>query len=202
MRARQLLPAALALAVLVVGSGCANGSGLRVEGAEPATSPATPSMSAKQGFAPTPAPSAGKVATSDITLPEVRDSLRADPGLDPYFKKIIGRCTIVLRCLTRGVAVDVMKTGTPQLVVLVHTVDNFVFGAVLMADSPTGPRRVWSLKADQLKISPSQQGDLVVETQIFALTDRPCCPSGSRVEVYRWADGRMTKVSSTDQKGD
>jgi hypothetical protein len=202
MRAQQLVPAAVALTVLVVLSGCANGSGLRVEGADPATTSSTPSMSTKQGFAPTPSQSAGKVATSDITLPEVRDSLQADSGLDPYFKKIVGSCSIVARCLTRGVAVDVMKTGTPQLVVLVHTVDNFIFGAVLMADSPTGPRRVWSLKADQLKISPSQQGDLVVETQIFALTDRPCCPSGSRVEVYRWAGGRMTKVSSTDQKGD
>jgi hypothetical protein len=202
MRARQLLPAAVAVAVLVVLSGCANGSGLRVEGADPATTSSTPSASTKQGFAPTPTPSTPKVATSDMTLPEVRDSLRADPGLDPYFKKIVGRCTVVARCLTRGVAVDVMKTGTPQLVVLVHTNDNFVFGAVLMADSPKGPRRVWSLKADQLKINPSQQGDLVVESQIFTLDDAPCCPSGRLVEVYRWAGGQMTKVSSKDQKGD
>ncbi|MDX6280918.1 MAG: hypothetical protein QOH03_1989 [Kribbellaceae bacterium] len=202
MRARQLLPAAVALTVLVVLSGCANGSGLRVEGADPATSSSTPSMSTKQGFAPTTAPSSARVVTSDITLPEVRDSLQADPGLDPYFKKIVGSCSIVARCLTRGVAVDVMKSGTPQLVVLVHTNDNFVFGAVLMADSPKGPRRVWSLKADQLKISPSQQGVLVVDSQIFALDDRPSCPSGRRVEVYRWSGGQLTKVSSTDQKGD
>ncbi|GAA0957963.1 hypothetical protein GCM10009554_69500 [Kribbella koreensis] len=204
MRARQLLPAALALAVLVVASGCANGSGLRVEGADPATTSATPSVSTNNGFAPsvTPSPKTGRIAQSAMTLEQVRDSLQVDKGLDPYMAKIVGNCSIVARCLTRGVAVDVMKSGTPQLVVLVHTVDNFVFGAVLMADSPKGPRRVWSLKADQLKISPSQQGDLVVETQIFALTDRPCCPSGRRVEVYRWAGGRMTKVSSTDQKGD
>jgi hypothetical protein len=202
MRARRLLPAAVALAVLVGLSGCANGSGLRVEGADPATTSSTPSASANQGFGKTPSASTPRVATSDMTLPEVRDSLRADPGLDPYFKKIVGRCTVVARCLTRGVAVDVMKTGTPQLVVLVHTNENFVFGAVLMADSPKGPRRVWSLKADQLKINPSQQGDLVVESQIFTLDDAPCCPSGRLVEVYRWAGGQMTKVSSKDQKGD
>jgi hypothetical protein len=202
MRARQLLPAALVLAVLVVGSGCANGSGLRVEGAEPATTSAAPSMSTKQGFGATPSPSRPRVATSDMTLPEVRDSLQADKGLDPYFKTIVGKCSIVARCLTRGVAVDVMKTGKPQLVVLIHTNENFVFGAVLMADSPKGPRRVWSLKADQLKINPSQQGDLVVESQIFTLNDPPCCPSGRLLEVYRWAGGQMTKVSSKDQKGD
>jgi hypothetical protein len=95
-----------------------------------------------------------------------------------------------------------MKTGRSQMVVLIHTNERFVVGAVLMADSPNGPRRVWSLKADQLKISPSKQGDLVVESQIFALDDAPCCPSGRLVETYRWAGGQMTKVSSKDQKGD
>jgi hypothetical protein len=203
MRASRLLPAALALTVLVVLSGCGNSSGLRVEGADPATTSATPSMSTKQGFAPTPAPSKPRVLTSDITLPEVRDSLQADKDLDPYMKKIVGRCSIVERCLTRGVAVDVMKTGTPQLVVLIHTAgDNFVIGAVLMADSPTGPRRVWTLKGEQLKINPSHQGDLVAESQLYTLDDLPCCPSGRLVEVYRWAGGRMTKVSSKDEKGD
>ncbi|MDX6261109.1 MAG: hypothetical protein QOH84_2797 [Kribbellaceae bacterium] len=204
MRARQSLPAALALTVLVVLSGCGNGSGLRVEGADPATSSSTPSVTPKDGFAPSqpPARKTPSTAESTMTLPEVRDSLQADKGLDSYMKKIVGKCSIVSRCLTRGVSVDVMKSGTPQLVVLVHTNDNFVFGAVLMADSPKGPRRVWSLKADQLKISPSLQGDLVVESQIFTLDDPPCCASGRLVEVYRWAGGQMTKVSSKNQKGD
>jgi hypothetical protein len=204
MRARQLLPAALALTVLVVGSGCGNGSGLRVEGAEPAPTSSTPSVSTNRGFAPsqTPARKTPSTAESTMTLPEVRDSLQVDPTLDSYMKKIVRTCSIVARCLTRGVSVDVMKTGTPQLVVLIHTVDNFVFGAVLMADSPTGPRRVWTLKAERLKINPSQQGDLVAESQIYTLDDQFCCPSGRLVEVYRWAGGRMTKVSSKDQKGD
>jgi hypothetical protein len=161
-------------------------------------------MTPKDGFAPSqpPARKTPSTAESTMTLPEVRDSLQADKGLDSYMKKIVGKCSIVSRCLTRGVSVDVMKSGTPQLVVLIHTNDNFVFGAVLMADSPKGPRRVWSLKADQLKINPSQQGDLVVESQIFTLNDAPCCASGRLVEVYRWAGGQMTKVSSKNQKGD
>jgi hypothetical protein len=206
MRARQLLPAALALTALVVLSGCANGSGLRVEGAEPTASPSpSPSVSTNHGFGPAPTvkptPEIAP-AQSTMTLPEVRDSLQADKALDPFFQTVVGKCSVVARCLTRGASVDVLKTGRPQLVVLIHTVENFVIGAVLMADSPKGPRRVWSLKADQLKIYPSQQGDLVVESQIFALDDRPCCPSGRRVEVYRWSGGQMTMVSSTDQKGD
>ena len=203
MRARQLLPAALALAALVMLSGCANGSGLRVEGADPATA-TSPPASTSRGFGPattSPQPTP-MVAEAAMSLPDVRDSLQADKGLDPFFKTVVRRCSVVARCLTRGASVDVMKSGRPQLVVLIHTVDNFIIGAVLMADSPKGPRRVWSLKADQLKINPGQQGDLLVESQIFALDDAPCCPSGRLVEVYRWAGGLMTRVSSKDQKGD
>lgn len=203
MRARQLLPAALALTALVMLSGCANGSGLRVEGAEPPAASSTPSVSTNRGFVPSEtATSAPKAVESTMTLPQVRDSLQADKTLDPFFRTVVRKCTIVARCLARGASVDVMKTGVPQLVVLIHTNENFIIGAVLMADSPKGPRRVWSLKAEQLKINPSQQGDLVVESQIFGLDDAPCCPSGSLVEVYRWAGGQMTRVSSKDQKGD
>jgi hypothetical protein len=205
MRARRLLPAALVLAVLVVLSGCANGSGLRVEGADAPATSSTPSPSANRGFAPTTTPSptlAPRVSPEAMNLTEIRDSLRNDTQLDPYFRKLMSRCTVIARCLTRGPAVDTMKTGQPQQVVLIHTLDNFIVGAALMAATPKGPRRVWSLKADQLKISPTRQGDLVVESQIFAVDDAPCCPSGSAVEVYRWVGGQMTKVSSQIQEGD
>jgi len=201
MRTRQLLPAALALAVLVVLSGCANGSGLRVEGADvPATtSPSAPSTN--RGFVPSET-AAPRIAPATMTLPEVRVSLLAEKRLDPYFRQVLDGCTQIQRCLTRGASVDVMRTGRPQLVVLIHTVEKFVIGAVLMAATPTGPRQVWSLKAEQLKIIPSRHSDLVVESLIFTVNDAPCCPSGRRVEVYRWVGGQMTKVSSTDQEGD
>ncbi|WBQ03698.1 hypothetical protein [Kribbella sp. CA-293567] len=203
MRARQLLPAALALTASVVLSACGNGGGLRVEGAEPPESSPTPTVSTNRGFGTPPTPGRPAVAPpAAFTLPQVRDSLQVDKQLDPYFRKIVGRCSVVDRCLTQGPAVDVMKTGSSQLIVLIHTNEKFVIGAVLMADSPTGPRRVWSLKAEQLKIVPSQQGDLVAESQKFTLDDAPCCPSGRLVEVYRWAGGQMTKVSSKDPKGD
>lgn len=45
----------------------------------------------------------------------------------------------------------------------------------------------------------SPQGELVVESKIFTINDPVCCPSGRRVEVYRWNGRQMIKVSSTDQ---
>jgi hypothetical protein len=65
---------------------------------------------------------------------------------------------------------------------------------------PSGPRPVWRLKADQLKINASPQGELVVQSEIFAVDDKPCCPSVTRVEVYRWNGRQMIRVSSQDQK--
>jgi hypothetical protein len=94
-----------------------------------------------------------------------------------------------------------MHSGRPQVVVTIQTIDNFIFGAFLLAQEPAGLRLVWSLKAEQLKIYPSKHGDLVVESKIFGVDDRACCPSGSRVEVYRWVDGRMIRANSTDQEG-
>jgi hypothetical protein len=98
--------------------------------------------------------------------------------------------------------VNVLRTAQPQVVVLIHTVDGFTYGGFLIAVESGAPRLVWSLKADQLKISASQQGDLIIESEIFAVDDKPCCPSVTRVEVYRWNGRQMIKVSSQDQKGD
>lgn len=197
MRARQVLPAAVALFALLTFTGCANGGGLRVEGAEaPATTtPTTPSIKSTQGF--------GKTDRTPVTvsLAQVRQTLLADKSLDEYFRKVLSTCLVVERCLSRGPTVNVMRSDQPQLVVLIR-VDNFIYGAFLIAVAPGGPRRVWSLKADQLKINASQQGDLVVQSEIFALDDKPCCPSVTRVEVYRWTGRQMIRVSSQDQKGD
>jgi hypothetical protein len=198
MRARQVLPAAALLLALLTFTGCANGSGLRVEGAEaPATTtPSSPSIMDGQGFGKTPR------TPVTVSLSQVRQTLLADKSLDQYSRTVLSKCLVVERCLSRGPTVNVMRSPDPQLVVLIHTVDSFIFGAFLIAVAPGGPRAVWSLKADQLKINASQQGDLVVESEIFALDDKPCCPSVTRVEVYRWNGRQMIKVSSQDQKGD
>jgi hypothetical protein len=186
------------VAALLTFTGCANGSGLRVEGADaPATTtPAQPSIKSTEGF--------GKTDKTPVTvsLAQVRQKLLADPHLDRYYRTVLRTCTVVERCLSRGATVNVMRTAQPQLVVLIHTVDGFTFGGFLITVESGAPRQVWSLKADQLKITASKQGDLVVESEIFAAEDKPCCPSVTRVEVYRWTGRQMIKVSSQDQKGD
>ena len=196
MRARQVLPPVVMLLALLTFTGCANGSGLRVEGAEaPATTtPTTPSIMNSQGFGKTPR------TPVTVSLAQVRQTLLADKSLDTYSRTVLSKCLVIERCLSRGPTVNVMHTAQPQLVVLIHTIEDFTFGAFLIAVAPGGPRRVWSLKAEQLKINASQQGDLVVEAGIFALDDKPCCPSVTRVEVYRWTGRQMIKVSSQDQK--
>ncbi|MDX6236349.1 MAG: hypothetical protein QOG10_1164 [Kribbellaceae bacterium] len=194
MRARQILPAGLTLLMLLTTSACGAG-GLRVEGAEePVTTPSvSPTTSAES-----PKP----MMTNEVDLAAVRRVLLASKHVDPDARKVLTICTVVERCLRSGATVDVMHSGRPQVVVTINTIDNFIFGAFLLALDPAGPRLVWSLKAEQLKIYPSKQGDLVVESKIFGTYDRACCPSGSRVEVYRWSDGRMIRLSSTEQKGD
>jgi hypothetical protein len=195
MRARQILPAGLTLLTLLTMSACGS-DGLRVEGAEAPAS--TPSVSPKA----TPTESPTPMLTSEVNLAEVRRVLLASKNIEPDARRVLTICTVVDRCLRGGAAVDVMHSGHRQVVVTIRTIDNFIFGAFLIALEPAGPRLVWSLKAEQLKIYPSKHGDLVVESKIFGPYDRVCCPSGSRVEVYRWSDGRMIKLSSTEQKGD
>ena len=201
MRARQMLPAVLAAAVLTLTAACANGSGLRVEGAEPvtSTSPATQQPSVK-GFGK-PSPSVTPAVT--VSLAQVRLKLLADRKLEPFFRNILDTCTVVERCMTRGKTVNVTRSQYPQLVVYIHTANtDFNNGAVLMAAEPSGPRRIWGLEASQSKISASRGGDLVVESGIFTATDEVCCPSVTRVQVYRWNGRQMILVSSQDQKGD
>jgi hypothetical protein len=191
---RTVLPAVAAVAGLTGLTACGNGSGLRVEGAEPAPSSATPS--AQFGTTepkPTPSPEAA------VDLAKLRVRLLADKRLPTYSRAVLQKCTVISRCLSRGKTVDVLHSGTPQQIVLIHTLEQFVFGFFLVAVEPSGPRAIWSLKVDQPTVNASRQGDLVVESKIFAIDDPVCCPSGRRVEVYRWNGRQMTKVSSTDQ---
>jgi hypothetical protein len=201
MRMQRLLaPAIAAVAALGLLASCGNGSGLRVEGAEPtdttSVTPTLPSAAATTtpGYRTTPAPA--------ISLAQVRTKLLADKGIEPNARTVLAKCTVISRCLRQGPTVDVMHNGVPQQVVYIHTLEKFVFGVFLIALEPTGPRRIWSLRVDQPTINASPQGDLVVESKIFQPDDKPCCPSGSKAEVYRWDGRQMTMVSSTGQKGD
>jgi hypothetical protein len=200
---RTVLPAFVTLIALVGLSACANGSGLRVEGAEAPPSSGTPStppsvMGTTEGIAPEPK----RTPEVAVDLRQVRVKLLADKHLVPHWRGLLVNCTVISRCLSRGKTVDVLHSGTPQQIVLIHTLDNFVIGFFLVAVEPSGPRPVWSLKADLPTVNASPQGDLVVESKIFTIEDKTCCPSGGRVEVYRWNGRQMTKVSSVDNEGD
>lgn len=217
MKRRQSLPLVLPVLVLLLVVGCASGSGLRVEGvqtsetaaASPAGSPSTsptgsPSVSPSTtgsrspdpDVVPTEAPSNGpRTAVPAIDLQAVRETLLADPRVDPNFRTVLVKCAVVERCLRRGISADVTRTGRPQHVVTLHTLDNFSYGAFLLAQEPKGPRLIWSLRADQVTVSRSKDGDLVVESKVFGLDDQACCPSASKVEVYRWNGQQMTRIS-------
>ena len=198
---RTVLPAVAAVVATVLAitalSACANGGGLRVEGPE-SPPPDTPSPSVALGTG-TASPSPEPAHVQPVDLYKVRARLLADRRLSDYDRKVLSNCTVISRCLSRGKTVDVLHSGTPQQIVLIHTLEKFVFGIFLIAVEPSGPRPIWNLDVEQPTVNASPQGELVVESKIFTINDPVCCPSGRRVEVYRWNGRQMTKVSSTDQ---
>ncbi|NIK61816.1 hypothetical protein [Kribbella shirazensis] len=197
---RTVLPAVAAVVATTVLAACANGGGLRVEGPEspPPAASATPTPSVALGTG-SPSPSLRRTPEVTVDLYKVRARLLADRRLTGYARTVLSNCTVISRCLSRGKTVDVLHSGTPQQIVLIHTLEKFVFGIFLIAVEPAGPRPIWNLNVEQPTVNASPQGDLVVESKIFTINDPVCCPSGRRVEVYRWNGRQMIKVSSTDQ---
>ena len=194
---RAVLPAIAAVVATSALSACANGGGLRVEVPEtPPPDTPTPSVALGTGGA---SPRPERTPEKPVDLYKVRARLLADKRLPAYARTVLSNCTVISRCLSRGKTVDVLHSGTPQQIVLIHTLEKFVFGIFLIAVEPSGPRPIWSLEVEQPTVNASPQGELVVESKIFTINDPVCCPSGRRVEVYRWNGRQMTKVSSTDQ---
>jgi len=193
---RTVLSAVATVVAIAALSACANGGGLRVEGPE-SPPPDTPTPSVALGTTTSPRPE--QTPVQPVDLYKVRARLLADRRLSDYDRKVLSNCTVISRCLSRGKTVDVMHSGTPQQIVLIHTLEKFVFGIFLIAVEPSGPRPIWNLDVEQPTVNASPQGELVVESKIFTINDPVCCPSGRRVEVYRWNGRQMTKVSSTDQ---
>jgi hypothetical protein len=205
MTRRQFLPAGL-LALTLLATGACTTGGLRVEGARSpvtATPPSTSAPSQSPGPQPLGTKNLDDPGRTDqvVTLEKIRQTLLADDRVDVDARKLLKNCQAVDRCLRRGVTVNVMHTGYPQQVVTVNTLDGLVFGGFLLALEPSGPRLVWSLNADGLQVYRGGKGELVVESKVYGTNDHVCCPSGSRVEVYRWNGRKLTRISSQHQRG-
>src|SRR3981189_1702272 len=114
MRARQILPAGLALLTLPTTTAWGSG-GLRVEGAGTPVSKPT----ASHRTMPTESPKL--VITDGLPLAEVRRVLLASKNVDSDARKVLADCTVVERCLHAEATVDVMHSGRSQVVVTINT---------------------------------------------------------------------------------
>jgi hypothetical protein len=202
-----LLVATLALA------GCGAGDGLRVEDGHQAaagqatTSPAPPTETPTQSkssfgiMRETPhidgERTGGGVAA--LTIPELRTLLLTDPAVDADAKAVLRTCE---QCLARGVATDVIGTGVPQRVVTVKVLNTgWTFVAYLVGDVGGQPKVRSTIRGQDMRITAGENGSLVVGSKVYGPTDRSCCPSGSKVEVYRWNGNYLVKKSEVFTKG-
>lgn len=203
MTRRRLMSVGLMVLTLLLVGSCASRGGLRVEDKPaPASATATPPSSTAKPSTPNATEPRPLLTTEIVGLEEIRRTLLADDQVDTNARKVLTNCKVVTRCLRRAATVDVIHAGRPQQVVTVSNLDGFVFGGFLLALDPAGPRLVWSVSGDQLTIHPTKQRDLIVESKIYGASDQGCCPSGSRVEVYRWNGHKMIRLSRHDQEGE
>jgi hypothetical protein len=198
-----LPPVVVATMVLAA---CSAGDGLRVEdGGRPASAtpvPSTPSPSMTRPSmdlrreTPETARAGGEVGLGVV---ELRALLLRDPAVDADAKAVLGTC---IQCLTRGVATDVIGSGTPQRIVTVKVLNtgwNFV--AYLVGDVDGRPKVRSTIRGQDMQITVGKNRSLVVGSKVYGPTDRSCCPSGSKVEVYEWNGNYLVKTSEVFTKG-
>lgn len=224
MSSRALpVTALVVLVTLTALVGCAGRDGLRVEGtAAPApaagTTTATPSPTPTASRRGPPATTPTEPPTVTPSRPTVRIEreparsvrlgpgqlralLLADPAVDPDAKAMLAVCRE--KCLTRGVATDLVGRGSPQRVVTVNLPANgFVFTAYLVGDDAADTPSVLSvIRGDDMRITAGRRRTLVVESKVFGQADPICCPSGSKVEIYRWSGNHLVRTSEVFKKG-
>jgi hypothetical protein len=204
------LLAAGIVAVTLMLAGCGAGDGLRVEsGHEPAagqstTTPTPGDTSPTQGPGQTTSSNGimgervGRGAAA-LGLPELRTLLLNDDAVDPDAKAVLRTC---LPCLSRGIATDVIGTGMSQRVVTIKTLDTgWTFVAYLIGDVDGVPKVRSTIRGQDMKIAAGKDRSLVVGSKVYGPTDRTCCPSGSKVEVYGWNGNYLVKKSEVFTKG-
>ena len=181
----------VAATLVLVAGGCAVGDGMRVEGSAPVPTPSRPSSSPEVMRTPEIAAKGGVDAQS------VRQVLLTDSRVEPDVKNVVRTCT---ECTRLGAGTDVIPDGTGQWIATVSLRNGGVFAALLVGTAGagrvgSGPRVLWSLEGDDMKVSVGTGRTLVVESAVFGPTDRVCCPTGSKLEKYRWNGTRIVKIS-------
>ncbi len=208
VRSWPLRPVGIVLTTLML-AGCGTGDGLRVEnGHEPAaaqtmTTP-TPGETPTQGPGPNKSSNGimgERVGTgaAALSLPELRALLLNDAAVDPDAKAVLRTCP---PCLSRGIATDVIGTGTPQRVVTIKTLNtDWTFVAYLVGDVDGVPSVRSTIRGQDMRITAGRDRSLVVGSKVYGPTDHSCCPSGSKVEVYGWNGNYLVKKSEVFTKG-
>lgn len=201
------LTTAVLLPVLVV-AGCGAGDGLRVEGGRQ-TEQATPTAPVSP-TSPVPkrTPSGygimrgkpGDEATTDaigvsagLSTSRLRGLLLTDGSVDGYTKSVLRTCP---QCIGRGPAVDLIGEGTQQRIATVKVLNTgWAFVAYLIGDVDGVPKVRSSIRGQDMRIAPAKDMNLVVSSKVYGPTDRACCPSGSKVEIYRWNGNYLVQKS-------
>lgn len=124
---------------------------------------------------------------------QLRTLLLTDPVVDADAKAVLATCR---SCLARGVATDVIGNGSEQRIVSVKVLNTgWAFVAYLVGDVGETPRVRSVIRAQDLRISVGADRTLVVGSKVYGPIDRSCCPSGSKVELYRWNGNYLVKTS-------
>lgn len=213
-----LTAATVFLAVLV--AGCGAGDGLRVESGSGAVSPTpvttqkpsspkssmgimreTPATKSKQPtetvtpFTATQPPDDRRPVSRSVALnpAQLRTLLLSSPVVDADAKAVLATCR---SCVARGVATDVIGDGSEQRIVTVKVLNTgWAFVAYLVGDVDQIPTVRSVIRAQDMRITVGTDRTLVVGSKVYGPIDRSCCPSGSKVELYKWNGNYLIKTS-------
>lgn len=188
MKLRSTLPLLAVLPLLMgfLGS-CGSGEGLRVEGPGGPVSSAATSPKPDRSIGPANTPQA-------LSVPALRQVLLRDPAVRVDMKNLVKICKF--GCVQPGVVLT-PAGESPKQAVTISTVSGGAFVVLLIDHLVTAPKVVWQTQGDSLTVSVGKGSTLVVESSVFGQSAKACCPSGSKVDVYRWNKElrRMVKVS-------
>ena len=202
-RRLPVVVAAVLLPVLVL-TGCGAGDGLRVENGQ------QPTLVSPEPTSPTPKkpPSSfgvmrdkvGEDGTTKaigvavgLNTAQLRALLLTDGSVDGYTKGVLRTCA---QCIGRGLAADLTGEGVQQRIVTVKVLSTgWAFVAYLIGDVDGVPKVRSAVRGQDIRITSAKDLNLVVSSKVYGPIDRACCPSGSKVEIYRWNGSYLVQKS-------